>query len=155
VECDSCPPVDERKFTILNSKSLLTDSSHTYKGCLFDICHGRSGDKGDVANIGIICRNPLFYDLLLKKLTPTVWNTTSSYLANFQVVKEYLGHLIQGEVNCYPLPGISGLNFVCTKALGGGGLESLNMDRQGKCYAQLLLEIPIDIPRGLVYFAKL
>jgi hypothetical protein len=74
---------------------------------------------------------------------------------NSQVVKQYLSHVVKGDVACYPLPGISGLNFVCTKALGGGGLQSLNMDRQGKCYAQLLLEIPIDLPRGLAYFAKL
>jgi len=46
-----------------------------------------------------------------------------------------------------PVPGISGLNFVLTQALGGGGLASLHMDRQGKAYAQMLLSLPVTVPR--------
>jgi len=83
-----------------------------------------------------------------------------------QVVSVYLAHIVKGQVKRYELPGISGFNFVCTQALGGGGLSkyhytskyssplmlftmhqgSLHIDRQGKCYAQMLLSLPIDVP---------
>jgi hypothetical protein len=48
-----------------------------------------------------------------------------------QAVKQYLSHLVKGRVVRYELPGIYGFNFVLTRALGGGGLGSLNVDRQG------------------------
>jgi len=35
---------------------------------------------------------------------------------------------------------------VCTRALGGGGLASLRIDRQGKAYAQILLHYPVTVP---------
>lgn len=37
--------------------------------------------------------------------------------------------------------------------IGGGGLSSLQIDRQGKTYAQMLLSFKVDVPPGL--FAKL
>lgn len=100
---------------------------------LIKLAHGRSGDKGDVCNIGIICRRPEHFNLIKSQLTE-------------EAVKEYMKHLVFGKVVRYELPGTSALNFVCTRALGGGGLNSMNMDRQGKCYAQMLLDFPILIP---------
>jgi hypothetical protein len=70
VEHDRVPSLDALAVTPF-AKSLL-NPTHTTRVSLFSICHGRSGDKGDVANIGIICRNPIFYDLILQKLTPQV-----------------------------------------------------------------------------------
>jgi hypothetical protein len=109
---------------------------------LIKICHGRSGDKGDVANIGIICRDKKYFPIVKEQLTS-------------KVVKEYMAHLVKGGVTRYELPGISAFNFVCTQALGGGGLSSLNYDRQGKCYAQVLLDIPIQVPKSLIQISKL
>jgi len=45
------------------------------------------------------------------------------------------------------VPGIHGFNFVLTQALGGGGLTSLYMDRQGKAYAQMLLSLTVTVPK--------
>jgi hypothetical protein len=133
---------------------------------LVRLCYGRSGDKGDVANIGIIARNPAHYPFLRSALTE-------------EVVHRYLAHLVKGTTrrfegttpplpqhwpsngsrvtafvsppHCFSfttsVPGISGLNFVLTQALGGGGLASLHMDRQGKAYAQMLLSLPVTVPR--------
>eukprot|EP01126_Amoeba_proteus_P060656 TRINITY_DN8050_c0_g1_i2.p2 TRINITY_DN8050_c0_g1~~TRINITY_DN8050_c0_g1_i2.p2 ORF type:complete len:228 (-),score=51.85 TRINITY_DN8050_c0_g1_i2:187-870(-) len=109
---------------------------------LIRICHGRSGDKGDCSNIGIISRHPLFYPFVKKYLTA-------------EKVLSHLSHLISGQVKRYLIPGIHAINFVCTRSLGGGGLESLRMDRQGKCYAQQLLECPVYIPRSLLSLAKM
>src|SRR5437762_3284597 len=36
---------------------------------LHTVCVGRSGDKGDSANIAIICRHPSFYPYLVSQLT--------------------------------------------------------------------------------------
>ncbi|CAG8762227.1 2708_t:CDS:2, partial [Funneliformis caledonium] len=61
-------------------------------------------------------------------------------------VKYYMAHLCKGVVKRYELPGCNGLNFVLTKSLGGGGLSTLNTDRQGKTYAQMLLSYELDVP---------
>jgi len=41
---------------------------------------------------------------------------------------------------------INGINFLLKDSLGGGGMASMNIDPQGKSYAQQLLdyEIPVD-----------
>ncbi|KAL7322761.1 hypothetical protein PS15p_211718 [Mucor circinelloides] len=110
---------------------------------LIDLAYGRSGDKGDVSNIGIIARDPIFYPYIKRSLTA-------------QVVLEYMQHVCKGTVVRYDLPGLLALNFVLTATLGGGGLSSMIIDRQGKTYAQLLLTgLEIEIPSNLVRFSKL
>jgi len=133
-------PTGEREEEDLDLPTLKPETSFVTVP-LIRLCHGRSGDKGDCANIGIICRHPFFYPIIAQELTE-------------EKVHNYLPHLIQGQVRRYSLPGIYAFNFVCTRSLGGGGLESLRMDRQGKCHAQQLLECPITIPRSLLYLAK-
>jgi hypothetical protein len=41
------------------------------------------------------------------------------------------------------------MNFILKNALGDGGVASLNVDVQGKTYAQQLLAMPVKIPAGL------
>ncbi|MEE4108034.1 MAG: hypothetical protein V2I24_01720, partial [Halieaceae bacterium] len=48
------------------------------------------------------------------------------------------------------LPGIHALNFLLHRVLGGGGVASLRADPQGKSYAQLLLTLPLPVPRALL-----
>jgi hypothetical protein len=52
-------------------------------------------------------------------------------------------------VERFLLPGIDAINFVLHDVLGGGGIASLRNDPQGKAYAQILLEMPVSIPREL------
>ncbi len=103
---------------------------------LVKLAHGRSGDKGDSANIGIIARKPEFLPLLRAQLTP-------------EAVKAYFAHLVQGEVLRYDVPGIHALNFVLHGALDGGGMASLRNDPLGKGLAQMLLDMPILVPTDL------
>lgn len=100
---------------------------------LRDLCWGRSGDKGDSANIGLICRDPRDYPLLLR-------------VATVEFVKAKMGHLIKGDVVRYELPGLRAVNFVCTYALGGGGMGSVSVDRQGKAFAQQLISYQVPVP---------
>ena len=104
---------------------------------LLRIAHGRSGDKGDMSNIGIIARSPAAYQVLLRALTAGM-------------VGEYLAHVARGEVRRYALPGLHALNFTLQEALGGGGVASLRYDPQGKAFAQMLLDIEVDVPQSVL-----
>ena len=104
---------------------------------LVQIAWGRSGDKGDTSNIGLIARRPELLPVLMEQVTP-------------ERVKEYLGHLVQGPVHRYELPGIHAINLVCERALGGGGMASLRNDPLGKGMAQMLLDMPVEVPESLL-----
>src|SRR5688572_4617243 len=93
---------------------------------LYDIAFGRSGDKGNTANISVIARSPESYQEIKAKLTP-------------ERVKAHLGNLVQGEVIRYELDNLEALNFVCYQALDGGGTRSLRIDPLGKSLAGALL----------------
>jgi Acyclic terpene utilisation family protein AtuA len=100
------------------------------------LARGRSGDKGNTANIGILARVPEYVPILRDVLTA-------------ERVKEFLQHLVLGAVRRFDWPGLAGWNFVCGEALGGGGIASLRFDPQGKALAQILLEMPIEVPATL------
>ena len=100
---------------------------------LIDIAHGRSGDKGNNSNIGVIARSEADYKILEKFLTA-------------EVVANHLSEFCSGEVTRYELPNIGAVNFVLTSALGGGGTISLRTDSQGKTLAAALLRLELEIP---------
>lgn len=103
---------------------------------LFLLAHGRSGDKGDTANIGVIARRDGWYQFLARELTA-------------ERVGEFLAPLAIGDVERYQLPNLGALNFLVHEALGGGGSISLRLDAQGKTYAQALFRMPLDLPQAL------
>jgi hypothetical protein len=99
---------------------------------LLEIAHGRSGDKGDAANVGIIAYDDKSYEIIKKHLT-------------IERVKEHFKGICFGEVERYELPNIRALNFILNKTLGGGGTVSLKHDAQGKTLAAALLRMEIEI----------
>lgn len=100
---------------------------------LITLATGRSGDKGDAANIGILARRPEDLPLLREQLTA-------------EAVQRYLAHVVEGTVTRFEWPGLNGFNFLLTEALGGGGMASLRHDPQGKMLAQILMDFPIHLP---------
>lgn len=100
---------------------------------LFALCHGRSGDKGDTANVGIIVRRPEYFPVIREVLTA-------------ERVKEYFGGMVEGPVERFELPNLGALNFLLHHALGGGGTRSLKNDAQGKTLAAALLRMEIEVP---------
>lgn len=104
---------------------------------LIKIAHGRSGDKGNVSNVGIIARHPDIYPFLKEKLTA-------------DVVKEHMKYICKGSVERYELPNIGALNFVLNDSLDGGGTVSLKLDAQGKTHASTLLRMDIEVPDELM-----
>ena len=102
---------------------------------LIALAYGRSGDKGDSANIGILARRPEFVPMIEQSLTATA-------------VKQYFAHIVAGPVERFALPGLHGFNFLMHNALDGGGIASLRHDPQGKAFAQMLLDMPIPVPKA-------
>ncbi len=96
------------------------------------IAHGRSGDKGDTANIGIIAINPNHYPILVREVTAAS-------------VKQYFGDLVGGKVERFELPNLGALNFLLHESLGGGGTLSLRVDAQGKTLSAALLAMEINL----------
>ena len=100
---------------------------------LIDIAHGRSGDKGDTANVGVIARSPEHFPLLQKYLT-------------IERVKNHFAGICFGDVERFELPNLGALNFLLHQSLGGGGTKSLKNDAQGKTLSSVMLRMEIDIP---------
>lgn len=102
---------------------------------------GRSGDKGDKANVGVIARHPDFLPWIAAHFTA-------------EAVASFFEHFLEGgqqrPVERFYLPGLHALNFLLHRVLGGGGVASLRADPQGKSYAQLLLTAPLPVPRSLL-----
>lgn len=99
---------------------------------LSQICHARSGDKGDTANIGLIARKPEYYDIIEKYVTA-------------EKVREHFKGICFGKVERFELPNLGALNFLLYESLGGGGTVSLKNDAQGKTLGLALLRMNIEI----------
>lgn len=103
---------------------------------LIEIAHGRSGDKGDSVNIGIIARRPEWYPVLLSALTP-------------EVLRAWFSEICFGKIERYELRNLDALNFVLQQSLDGGGTVSLRSDAQGKTYSAALLRMEVELPEEL------
>ena len=99
---------------------------------LREIAHARSGDKGDIGNIGLIALRPNDYPLLVREVTA-------------DRVKQHFAETCRGEVERFELPNLHALNFVLHGALDGGGLLSLRTDSQGKTLGAALLRMMIEV----------
>jgi hypothetical protein len=98
---------------------------------VWDLAHGRSGDKGDVCNVGVVAYDSDGYEVLKTQLTA-------------DRVKEHFGALVTGRVDRYEMPNILALNFVLNGGLDGGGTQSLRSDALGKVMYAWLLRMEID-----------
>jgi hypothetical protein len=97
------------------------------------IAHGRSGDKGNHANVAVIAYTPAGYAWLRQHLT-----------ANR--VRDYFAGLTPTKVERFEAPNLLALNFLLHDALAGGASRSLRSDTQGKTYALALLQMPVELP---------
>ncbi len=109
---------------------------------LIALAVGRSGDKGNAANIGVIARRPDYLPWLRASLTA-------------EAVHSFFAHAGVSKVERFDLPGTHAMNFLLHDALGGGGVASLRIDPQGKAFAQMLMDLPIGVPRALADQIKL
>jgi hypothetical protein len=111
---------------------------------LIKLAWGRSGDKGDKANVGIIARQSEYLPYIYAALTE-------------QAVADCFAHFLPPEaagktasyVERFLMPGADAINFLIHDVLGGGGMASIRNDAQGKGYGQLLLALPIPVSPGI------
>jgi hypothetical protein len=94
------------------------------------VAHSRTGDKGDISSIAVICYDPADSRRIERHLTP-------------ERVKAHFAGLVRGEVVRHALPGLGALNFVLHGALGGGVTRSLALDAHGKCLSSAILDLEI------------
>lgn len=108
---------------------------------LKELAFARSGDKGDVSNIGLMAKSKNIYDFLLKTITP-------------EKVREHFKGMVKGKVEIYPMPNIESLEIVLRQALGGGATCTLRFDQTGKSMGQALLRMEIKVDEKLLKEAK-
>ena len=101
------------------------------------VAHARSGDKGDICNIGVAALKPEFYPEIVRELTAE--KVASFYRSN-----------VKGPVRRYRMDNIHALNFILEGALDGGGTMSLLVDNQGKTLSQGLLTMEIEVSKSLL-----
>ncbi len=99
---------------------------------LKDLAYSRSGDKGDVSNIGLIATNSKNYEIIKKVVTP-------------QKIKEFFGDMVKGDVKVFALDNLEALQIVMTKALGGGATNTLRVDQTGKSMCTALLRMEVEV----------
>lgn len=108
---------------------------------LKELAYARSGDKGDVSDIGIMAKTTNIYDFLAKAITP-------------EKVKECFKGIIKGDVEIYPMPNIDSLEIVLRQALGGGATCTLRFDQTGKSMGQALLRMEVEVDEKLLKEAR-
>lgn len=120
-----------------STKATITIPAELLGKPLIAIAHGRSGDKGNTSNVGIVARKPEYWPLLQQLLKP-------------KHLHSYLSHLVKGEIHTFELPQVQAFNIVMKEALDGGGMASMRNDPLGKGMAQLLLNMKISEPSSPV-----
>ena len=100
---------------------------------LSTIAHGRSGDKGNHANVAVIAYTAAGFAWLREHLTA-------------QVVQAYFATLQPSRVVRYEAANVLAVNFMLYDVLAGGASRSLRIDTQGKTLALALLQMSIDVP---------
>lgn len=100
---------------------------------LIDLAYARSGDKGDVIDIGVMAKDDECYSIIKKWLTA-------------EKVKEFFKPIVTGDVVRYDMDTLNSLEFVMFGANGGGATRTLGMDQTGKAFGPNMLRMEIEIP---------
>ncbi|MBI1878177.1 MAG: hypothetical protein HYR94_08125 [Chloroflexi bacterium] len=99
---------------------------------LRQLAYVRSGDKGDICNIGLLALNAENYEVIRREVTP-------------ERVKAFYGDMVKGPVKIYELPNIHALEIVLHNALDGGATRTLRFDQTGKAMGTALLRMEVAV----------
>ena len=99
---------------------------------LLDICHARSGDKGNASDISLFANDEKAWSLIRRHVTK-------------EKVTAYFHPVASGPVEMWEVPNVQALKFLVHGALGGGAPRSLRSDNLGKTFAAALLRMEIDV----------
>ena len=108
---------------------------------LYEIAHGRTGDKGDRLNVSIIPFDDSGYDAIAEQATE------ARRLEMFR-------HRGATEARRYDLPKLKAFNFVIENVLQGGVNNSLNLDGHGKTLSFHALTMTVRVTPAVLAAAK-
>ena len=111
------------------------------KVLLKDLAFARSGDKGDVSNIGIMAKSSSIYDFLIKAITP-------------EKIKKLFKEIVKGDVEIYPMPNLESLEIVLRQSLGGGATCTLRFDQTGKSMCSALQRMELEVDEAMIKEAE-
>ncbi|MEP3891884.1 MAG: acyclic terpene utilization AtuA family protein [Hellea sp.] len=133
----------EHEGLIAGPDSPPSVSDAAFEVPLIELAWGRSGDKGNKANIGIIARRAEYIPYIWAALTP-------------EKIGEVYRHFTDDPkaIERFYLPGSNAMNILIDNVLGGGGATSLRNDAQAKGYAQILLAQSISVSKDIVHSLK-
>jgi hypothetical protein len=103
---------------------------------LYQLAHGRAGDKGNTSNISVIAWNQTCFELLVSQVTEGK-------------VAAWFGYRHPSKVTRYVLPKLLAMNFVLEGILDGGVNDALNLDSHGKGLSFWMMDMPIEVPQTL------
>ena len=107
---------------------------------LIGLAWARSGDKGDLFNVGVISRTEEYLPYIAAALTP-------------EAIARWYSHVFSKSgaprVERFDLPGTHAINFVLHNALAGGITSSPRLDSVAKGMAQQLLSFPVPVPAAV------
>jgi hypothetical protein len=105
------------------------------------LAHGRSGDKGNHANIAVIAYTTAGFAWLREHLTA-------------ERVAAYFAPLAPSKVERFEAANLLAVNFLLRDVLAGGASRSLRSDTQGKTLALALLQMPIEAPANFAEMTR-
>jgi hypothetical protein len=107
---------------------------------LIGLAWARSGDKGDLFNVGVISRAAEYLPYIAAALTPAA-------------VAKWYAHVFSKNgtprVDRFDLPGTHAINFVLHNSLAGGITSSPRLDSVAKGMAQQLLSFPVPVSAAI------
>lgn len=98
---------------------------------LYELAHGRTGDKGNRINVSLIAYRPDDWPLLVAQVTE-------------ERVAAHFAARAPTRVRRYLLPNLHAMNFVLDDVLDGGVNDALNLDMHGKALSFHLLAMAIE-----------
>ena len=108
---------------------------------LYEIAHGRTGDKGDRLNVSIIPFDDSGYDAIAEQATEAR-------------MLEMFRHRGATEARRYDLPKLKAFNFVIENVLQGGVNNSLNLDGHGKTLSFHALTMMVRVTPAVLAAAE-
>ena len=108
---------------------------------LYEIAHGRTGDKGDRLNVSIIPFDDSGYDPIAEQATEVR-------------MLEMFRHRGATEARRYDLPKLKAFNFVIENVLQGGVNNSLNLDGHGKTLSFHALTMTVRVTPAVLAAAE-
>jgi len=99
---------------------------------LSEICYYRSGDKGDISNIGLMAKTDKAYEIIKREVTP-------------ERIKAHFKDWVKGDVIIYPMDNLQSLEIMMYGALGGGATKTLRIDQTGKAMGNGLSKMEVEV----------